>query len=146
MFDNKEQEPFDGIQDQAALFEAFFIDACKHMDESSLNDFLESDTVKALTEANAVRKSTIVRLSKEDDYARRLTVAAVQKAKEQNSPDWRKLKKATAMRKMALAAIVKRYGNFVKRDVIRAQKALLKADPMHYVRIPRNNASSAKKK
>lgn len=132
-FENREE----GIQDKDLLLETFLIDAVQHMDEETAQKFLESAGVKALQEAGAVRKGTIVRLSKADDYARRLTLAAIQKAKETNSPDWRKLKKAQAMKKTAIASIVKRYGNSVKRDVVKAQRALLKSDPMHYIRIPR---------
>lgn len=134
MYENYQDE---GIQDKDLLLETFLIDACQHMDEDSCREFLETSEVKALVEAGAVRKGTIVRLSKADDYARRLTLAAIQKAKEDNSADWKKLKKAQAMKKAAIAAIVKRYGTMVKRDVVKAQRALLKNDPMHYIRVPR---------
>lgn len=129
----------DGVRDKDALLETFIVDAVHHMDEESAKQFLESSSIDMLQEAGGIRKSTIVRLSKADDYARRITLAAIQKAKESNSPDWKKLKKAQAMKKLAIANIVKRYGNTVKRDVIKAQRALLKADPMHYVRIPKYN-------
>lgn len=55
------------------------------------------------------------------------------------------MKKAAAMKKLAISNIIKRYGNAVKRDVIKAQKALLKADPMHYVRLPKATAPKADK-
>ena len=38
------------------------------------------------------------------------------------------------MKKTAIANIVKRYGNLVKRDVIKAQKAILKANPTYYTK------------
>jgi hypothetical protein len=126
-----------GVENKDALLEALLIDASLHMDEEANKTYLESAGVKALVEAGVARKSTIVRLSKTDDYARRLTLAAIQKAKESNSPDWRKLRKAQKMKKMAIASIVKRYGVAVKKDVIKAQKALLKTDPMHYIRMPK---------
>lgn len=142
MFENIEEQ---GVQDQGALFETFFIDAVQHMDEESAKEFLQSEAVNALVEAGGIRKGTLVRLSKEDDYNRRIALAAMQKAKESNSPDWKKLKKAAAMKKLAISNIIKRYGNAVKRDVIKAQKALLKADPMHYVRLPKAIAPKADK-
>ena len=39
MFENIEEQ---GVQDQGALFETFFIDAVQHMDEESAKEFLQS--------------------------------------------------------------------------------------------------------
>ena len=102
-----------GIQDATALFESFFVDYVNHMDDEERKQYLESDEVNALVEAKAIGRRTIVRLSKQDDYNRRITLAAMQKAKEQNSADWKRLKKAHMLKKLAIANIVKRYGNNV---------------------------------
>lgn len=123
-----------GVQDAAALFESVFVDYVNHMDDEERKQYLESDEVKALEEANVVGRRTIVRLSKQDDYNRRITLAAMQKAKEQNSADWKRLKKAHMLKKLAIANIVKRYGNNVKRDVVKAQKAILKTNPRYYTK------------
>lgn len=132
MFEDRD----DGLQNPSALVELFIADEYYHMDDEAGKAMLESDEMKALEEAGVVKKRTLVRLSKQDDYTRRVTLAAVQKAKEANSPDWKKLRKAQAMRKTALANIVKRYGNAVKRDVVKAQRAIQKIDPGHYTRLP----------
>ncbi|MBQ8130943.1 MAG: hypothetical protein IJ193_00465 [Bacilli bacterium] len=125
----------DGIQDQGALFETLFIDYVNHMSDDERKEFLESAEVKALCEANGgIKRRTIVRLSKQDDYNRRITLAAMEKAKQQNSSDWKRLKKAQRARKAAIAAIVKKYGMSVKRDVLKAQKALIKADSRYYTK------------
>lgn len=137
MFEKTAPVQEEGVMDKDALLERLFTDNILHMNEDAAAEYLKSPEVQALVEAGGVRKATIVRLSKQDDYARRITLAAIQKAKEANSPDWKKLKKAQAMKKLAIASIVKRYGVAVKRDVIKAQRLLLKADPMHYTRIPR---------
>jgi hypothetical protein len=121
-----------GVQDATALFESFFIDYVNHMDDEERKQYLESEEVNALVEANAIGRRTIVRLSKQDDYNRRITLAAMQKAKEQNSADWKRLKKAHELKKLAIANIVKRYGNNVKRDVVKAQKAIMKTNPRYY--------------
>ena len=123
-----------GIQDATALFESFFVDYVNHMDDEERKQYLESDEVNALVEAKAIGRRTIVRLSKQDDYNRRITLAAMQKAKEQNSADWKRLKKAHMLKKLAIANIVKRYGNNVKRDVVKAQKAILKTNPRYYTK------------
>ena len=123
-----------GIRDATALFESFFVDYVNHMDDEERKQYLESDEVNALVEAKAIGRRTIVRLSKQDDYNRRITLAAMQKAKEQNSADWKRLKKAHMLKKLAIANIVKRYGNNVKRDVIKAQKAILKTNPRYYTK------------
>lgn len=132
MFEDRD----DGLQNPSALVELFIADEFYHMDDEAGKAMLESEDLKALEEAGVVKKRTLVRLSKQDDYTRRLTLAAVQKAKEANSPDWKKLRKAQAMRKMALANIVKRYANSVKRDVVKAQRAIQKIDPGHYTKLP----------
>ena len=123
-----------GVQDAAALFESVFVDYVNHMDDEERKQYLESDEVKALEEANVIGRRTIVRLSKQDDYNRRITLAAMQKAKEQNSADWKRLKKAHMLKNLAIANIVKRYGNNVKRDVVKAQKAILKTNPRYYTK------------
>lgn len=123
-----------GVQDARALFESVFVDYVNHMDDEERKQYLESEEVRALEEANAIGRRTIVRLSKQDDYNRRITLAAMQKAKEQNSADWKRLKKAHMLKKLAIANIVKRYGNNVKRDVVKAQKAILKTNPRYYTK------------
>lgn len=128
-----------GIQDATALFESFFVDYVNHMDDEERKQYLESDEVNALVEAKAIGRRTIVRLSKQDDYNRRITLAAMQKAKEQNSSDWKRLKKAHMLKKLAIANIVKRYGNNVKRDVVKAQKAILKTNPRYYTKTTFSN-------
>jgi len=121
--------------DQSALFETLFVDYVNHMNDDERKEFLESAEVKALMEANGgVKRRTIVRLSKQDDYNRRITLAAMEKAKQMNSADWKRLKKAQKMRKACIAAIVKKYGLSVKKDVIKAQKALIKADSRYYTK------------
>jgi len=125
------------IEDKAALFETLFIDYANHMDDETRKEFLESAEVKALCEAEnetGVNRRTIIRLSKQDDFNRRITLAAMAKAKEINSPEWKKLKKAQRIRKACIAAIVKKYGLAVKRDVLKAQKSLIKADSRYYTR------------
>lgn len=123
-----------GVQDAAALFESVFVDYVNHMDDEERKQYLESEEVRALEEAKVIGRRTIVRLSKQDDYNRRITLAAMQKAKEQNSADWKRLKKAHMLKKLAIANIVKRYGNNVKRDVVKAQKAILKTNPRYYTK------------
>lgn len=133
MFNDTKDE---GLQNPSALVETFIADLYYHMDDEAAKEFLESDELRSLEESNVLRKRTLMRLSKADDYTRRITLAAVQKAKEANSADWKKLRKAQKIRKQALASIVQRYGNAVKRDVVKAQRAIQKIDPTHYVRIP----------
>lgn len=132
MFDQEKRDA--GLQNPDALIESFIVDNFLHMDSESQKEFLESAELNSLVEAGQVKKRTIVRLSKKDDYTRRLTLGAIQRAKESNSPDWKRLRKAQAMKKAAIAAILKRYGNTVKRDVVKAQRAVQKLDPTHYVK------------
>lgn len=123
-----------GVSDMRALLETFIIDEANHMSEDERKDYLESAPIQAMVEAKTLQKSTIVRLSRADDMKRRIALAAMQKAKEQNSADWKRLKKAHLMKKQAIANIVKRYGNNVRRDVVKAQKAILKTNPRYFTK------------
>ena len=134
-FDDINNEAMDSGLDQQALFETLFIDYVNHMDDATRKEFLESAEVKALVEAkDGVARRTIVRLSKQDDYNRRIALAAIEQAKANNSPEWKKLKKAQRIRKAMIAAIVKKYGLRVKSQVLKTQKALIKADSRYYTK------------
>lgn len=118
-----------GITDKSALMEALLVDAVSRMDDESRQDFLNSETFSDLEEAAGVGKRSIVRMNKMDDFQRRLNLASLQKAKEMGDADWELLRKNRIQERKLQERIFKKYNNKVKRDVMMAQKQMLKINP-----------------
>ena len=98
--------------------------AFKSSDE--IKSFTESEEAKVLMEKQVLNKSSYMRLSKADDYKRRLKLAAYQLAKEANDPDYKKMKMFRAKFKHHRAKILKKYGNRAKKIVKVAQREYIK--------------------
>jgi hypothetical protein len=123
-----------GVENKDELTERIFESAVAAMDDATRKDYLESDEVKNIVEAGVIGRKTIVRLSKKDDLSRRIKLAAFQKAKETNAPEWKALKKNRVQERRLIGKIMQRYGNAVKKDAINSQKALLKLTPNAFTR------------
>jgi hypothetical protein len=123
-----------GVQDMEGLMEHVFVDVVSCMDESTRNEYLQSDEVKALEEAGVIGKKTIVRLSKMDDLSRRIKLAAFQKAKEDNDANWVALRKNRVKERELIGKIMNKYSNRVKKDAVQAQRSLLKITPNAFTR------------
>lgn len=117
------------ISDMDSLLESFIYADLSSMDENSIKEFLNSDQCKALQEANLIGRKTIVRLSRADDIQKRIALAALQKAKEDGDPNYIALKKVQAKRMALKSKILQKYGNRVKNDAIKAQRALIRINP-----------------
>lgn len=115
---------------QNYLFEA----ACLGMPEEERKAYLESEEVKtAVNEGNVDRRS-IVFLNKQDDLTRRIKIACLQKAKEDNSAEWQQLRKVQAKRKALLAKIAMRYTPRVQNTALKAQRQMLRTTPNAFSR------------
>lgn len=123
-----------GVQDEGALMEAMFESAVACMPEEDRVAYLQTDEVKAALEAGVIGKRTIVRLSKMDDLSRRIKLAALQKAKEENAAEWTQLKKNRIMERKLLGKIMQRYGTRVRTSAQKSQRALLKVTPNAFTR------------
>lgn len=116
-----------GLNNINSLIEAYIIDDVSRMSFDQLDEFCApGGTGEQLVEASVLRKKTLVRLSKADDLERRLTMAAMQLAKEANDPLWEKLAKNRVKEKELLTAIRKKYG-------VKAEK-LAKVGQKEYVK------------
>ena len=123
-----------GVSDEQSLLESIFESTVMAMPDEERKNYLESDEVKAALEAGVVGKRTIVRLSKVDDLSRRIKLAALQKAKEDNAAEWAQLKKNRVKERQLLNRIMTKYSTRVRNDAVKAQRALLKVTPNLFTR------------
>ena len=123
-----------GVADEQALLECMFEATVGSMGDDERKQYLESDEVKAALEAGVIGKKTIVRLSKMDDLSRRIKLAALQKAKEDNASEWMMLKKNRIQERKLLGKIMQKYSMRVKQDAVKSQRALLKVTPNAFTR------------
>ena len=124
------------INDTQALMENVLYDALSCMNEADRNEYMQTDEFTACLQENGgfVGKKTVVRLNKLDDLSRRIKLAVYQKAKEVNDQDYRNLKKIQAKKHAINSRLMAKYGNMVKRDAIKSQKALIKINPKAFTR------------
>ena len=108
------------------LFEAFLVQDMLRGTEKEIKNFCESEEAQILVEKAVLKKPTLMRLGKTDDEKRRTKLTAYQMAKEANDPEWKKLKKYTALRKQSIAKIMKKYGKKSQRVAKIAQKEYIK--------------------
>lgn len=117
------------LEDEAnssEVLEMLLVDDVLHMPSADIKNFCESEEAKVLQEKAVLRKPTLMRLSKADDERRRVKLMAYKLAKEANDPEWRKLKKYTALRKQSIGKIMQKYGNKAEKLAKIAQKNYIK--------------------
>lgn len=124
------------ISDINALMENFFYDVVSCMEEDARKQYLESDECKALLQENGgfVGRRTFVRLNRVDDLSRRIKLAVYQKAKEDGDPNYKKLKIIQRKKHELNAKLMAKYANRVKKDAVKAQRALIKITPNAFTR------------
>ena len=92
-----------------SINEQLLVEECTHFTDEQLSSFLESDLCKQLVTEGKMRKNTIVILSKDADFERRLKLICFNLAKEDNDSDWNKLKKNRVIERQLISRIVKKY-------------------------------------
>lgn len=117
------------ITDKNELLEAFFAFQVSSMPQKIRKEYLLSEEVHDLVEAGVVGRRTIVRLNKKDDLARRIKLAAYQKAKEKGDAKWKALVKLQMKKRKLVSDIMRQYSQVVKADAIRSQKNLIRISP-----------------
>jgi hypothetical protein len=108
------------------LMGMFIIDDIIRGNKKQINNFCESEEAKVLVEKTVLTKPTLMRLSKQDDQKRRVKLIAYKLAKEANDPEWKKLKKYTALRKQSIRKIMNKYGKRAEKIAKIAQKNYIK--------------------
>ena len=109
-----------------AIFEAFLIDDLLHGSTEDLQKFCESAECEILMEKQVLNKSTVHRLSKEDDLKRRVKIICYTLAKEANDPMWTKLVKFQKLKKQYSQKIFEKYNKKALRIAKAAQKEYIK--------------------
>jgi hypothetical protein len=111
------------------LVEAFIVDTVARMNDEERKAFMESDCFAQLCECNLLEAKSITRLNKEDDFTRRVRVAAISKAHAAGDMLESELRKVRIREKSLLDKIYKKYSNSVKREVQNAQRRLVRINP-----------------
>ena len=115
--------------DMESLVETFVVDAVSRMDDDTRKAFMESESFKQMCEAGLLEARSIMRLNQEDDFTRRVKVAAIAKAHANNDALEIALRKNRVKEKQLLDKIYKKYSMQVKRDVMAAQRKMKQINP-----------------
>lgn len=91
-----------------------------------IDEYIRSKEAKTLLETGAITKKTLVRLTKNDDLTRRITMASFQLAKENDDPLWNKLAINRMKERDLISKIVAKYGSKGTRAAKNGQKDYLK--------------------
>lgn len=105
-----------------ALLEAFLVDDIMRGSAEEIHNFCESTEAKILMEKQVLNKPTLHRMSKADDFKRRVKLASYQLAKDAKDPLWTKLVKYQKLKKEYANKILQKYGKKAERIAKIAQK------------------------
>ena len=109
----------------AQVVESIIVDEVCKMDSEAIKEWCESPEAIGLQEANVLKKSTAMRLSKQDDFKRREKIAAYALARQANDPLYHKLIKARTMWKGYSDKILAKYGTKANRIAKKGQAAYM---------------------
>lgn len=116
-----------------SLIEAFIIDEFNHsMTDEEKEEFVNSDECKEMIEAGILSESSVVYLDRGGDLNRRITLAALQLAKDKGDPLYKKLVFVAQRRKGILSQLRQKYGVNAKRTAKTAQRELIKKVPTRF--------------
>ena len=114
------------LQGASELREAYIYDELSRLPDDKRKEFWESEQCQSMLEAGLIGRKTLVRLSKSDDMERRITMAAMQLAKDHNDPLWDKLAVNRVRERDLLSKITTKYGAKAQRVAKMGQKEYLK--------------------
>ena len=135
VFGNIVGEPITESELPYGFLEACIVDEVSHLSDEKIQEFCQSPEAEALVEAGIMRKKTLVRLSKKDDFSRRRTMAAFTIAREKKDPLWSKLVKNRVQERKLIGEIVKKYGGKADKIAKAGQKEYLKQKmPLSFMR------------
>ena len=135
VFGNIVGEPIAESELPYGFLEACIVDEVSHLSDEKIQEFCQSPEAEALVEAGVMRKKTLVRLSKKDDFSRRRTMAAFTIARDKKDPLWAKLVKNRVQERKLIGEIVKKYGGKADKIAKAGQKEYLKQKmPLSFMR------------
>lgn len=115
--------------DMSTLIEAFLIDDLTHnYGEDTIQEFCAPGGVgEALVEAKVLStQKTVSRLSKKDDFTRRVVITCINMARQHKDPLYAKLVKYQLLRKQTRKKIVEKYGARAKKVALKGQREYIK--------------------
>ena len=125
--DKKDQILEQELANPNAYTDALICAEASRLSQDERVAFAESEEAQALLEKQMISRRTLVRLSKKDDLARRVKMAAFQVAKEKKDPLWTKLVKNRVIERALIKKIVQKYSNMAVRVAKAGQRDYLKA-------------------
>jgi hypothetical protein len=97
------------LQNPNELLEAYIFDEVSRLTDERRAEFVKSEEAQAMVEAGLISKKTLVRLSKVDDLERRISMAAMQMAKDNNDTLFDQLTKNRIKERELLDKIYAKY-------------------------------------
>lgn len=114
------------LRDSNELLESYIYDEISRLPDDKKAEFINSEAAKTMLEAGLIGRKTLVRLSKEDDLSRRLKMAALQLAKDNDDVLFDQLTKNRIKERELLEKITNKYSNKATRVAKIGQKDYLK--------------------
>ena len=115
------------LENPNAYTEALIFSEAAALPQEERKAFIESEEAKVLLEKKLLSRKTLVRLSKQDDLARRVKMAAFQIAKQKKDQLWAKLVKNRVIERQLIRKIVQKYQNQAVRLAKQGQRDYVKA-------------------
>ena len=114
------------FSDPDAIIEMLILDEVAHMDPALKKEFFEEGVAEQLVSEGKLRNGkSVMRLSKNDDLTRRTKIFAIQAAKENNDPNYEKLRINRVKERDLIGKIVKRWGHAGEKMAKKSQKEYL---------------------
>ena len=126
LYDSTKVVSLDEIANSNMMLEMLIVDDVLRGDAKSIQEFCNSPMAEVLQERQVLKKSTMMRLSKQDDAARRTKLAVYALAKAAKDPDYKKLRMYIKGKKAMTAKLMKKYANKAARIANIAQKNYIK--------------------
>lgn len=112
--------------DLKPFVEAIAYDDLSRQDSESLKEFCNSPQAQVLTEKQVLKKSTMMRLSKQDDKKRRIKLCAYQLAKADKNANWKKMIYHRAEWRKYRDLVMKQYGKKAEKIADISQREYIK--------------------
>lgn len=119
---NSEEE----IAKSNTLFELYLVDDILRGTDEQIHGFCESAEAQVLVEKQVLNKPTMVRMSQQADFHRRIKLTSYVLAKQAKDPNFEKLVKYQSLKKKYANDILTKYGKRAARIAKIAQKEYIK--------------------
>lgn len=112
--------------DLRPFVETIAYDDLSRQDSKSLKEFCNSPQAQVLTEKQVLKKSTMMRLSKQDDEKRRIKLCAYQLARADKNSNWKKMVYHRSEWRKYRDLVMKQYGKKAEKIAKVSQQQYIK--------------------